>query len=467
MSAHPLAAVRGRGARGRGTGVRPPGPPVRALPGLLRKLAVDRLGMMRDAAELSDAVRVSIGPKRMYVFNRPDYAKHVLADNASNYRKGIGLVESRKVLGDGLLTSEGELWRAQRRAVRPAFRPGRIAAQAGAVAEESAKLVDLLRGRAGGGPVDVLKEVTGLTLGVLGRALMNADLEEYGGIAHAFEAVQDQAMFDMVTQSLVPTWVPLATQRRFRRARRELVRIADELVADHDLRAAGGEDADDALSRMILAARGHRDPAVGRRLLRDELITLLLAGHETTASTLGWTLLSLARHPRVRDRVREEARAVLAGGRLPEAEDLHRLVYTAQVVQEAMRLYPPVWILPRVARRDDEVGGYAVPAGSDVLICPYTLHRHPDLWEAPERFDPERFDPERSAHRSRYAYIPFGAGPRFCVGSGLGMMEAVFVTALVTRDLDLTPVPGHEGVAEPMMSLRMRGGLPMTVRVAR
>lgn len=444
----------------------PPGPPVWALPGLLRKLAVDRLGMMRDAARLSDAVRVAMGPKKMYIFNRPDYAKHVLADNAANYHKGIGLVESRKILGDGLLTSEGELWRAQRTNVQPAFRPRRITEQAGAVAEEAAALVSLLRTRAGQGPVDVLKELTGLTLGVLGRTLMDTSLDGHGGIAHAFEAVQDQAMFDMVTQGLVPTWVPLATQRRFRRARRDLTRTVDELVADRASRLDEAAPGDDAFARMILAARRHDDPAVGRRLLREELVTLLLAGHETTASTLGWTLLLLARHPHVRDLLRDEARAVLADGRPPDADDLHKLTYTTQVIQEAMRLYPPVWILPRIAQQADEVGGFPVPAGADVLVCPYTLHRHPDLWDDPERFDPGRFDAARAANRPRYAYIPFGAGPRFCVGSGLGMMEAVFVTALVTRDLDLDVVPGHRGVPEPMMSLRMRGGLPMTVREA-
>lgn len=444
----------------------PPGPAFWQLPGLLRKLAVDRLAMMRDAAQLSDAVRVSMGPKKMYIFNRPDYAKHVLADNAGNYHKGIGLVESRKVLGDGLLTSEGDLWKAQRRNVQPAFKPGRIAAQADVVAEEAGHLLGLLRQRVGGGAVDVLHEVTGLTLGVLGRTLMDTSMEEYGGIAHAFEAVQDQAMFDMVTQGLMPTWLPFATQRNFRRARKELTVTVDALVADRSARMVDGDRADDAFARMIVAARAQSDAAHGRKRLQDELVTLLLAGHETTASTLGWTLLLLARHPHVRDLVREEARAVLAGGRLPEVDDLHKLSYTMQVVQEAMRLYPPVWILPRIAQQADEVGGFSVPAKADVLVCPYTLHRHPDYWEDPERFDPSRFDVSRVATRPRYAYIPFGAGPRFCIGSNLGMMEAVFVTALLTRDLDLEVVPGHLGIAEPMMSLRMRGGLPMTVREA-
>ncbi|WP_326695983.1 cytochrome P450 [Streptomyces sp. NBC_01754] len=444
----------------------PPGPPARALPGLLRKLAVDRLGMMRDAARLGDAVRVSMGPKKLYIFNRPDYAKHVLADNSANYHKGIGLVQARRVLGDGLLTSDGAVWREQRRAVQPAFRPGRINQQATAVAEEAAELTALLRRHEGGGPVDVLQEVTGLTLGVLGRTLLDSDLSAHDSLAHAFEEVQDQAMLEMVTQGMVPSWLPLPPQARFRRARRELYRVADLLVADRSARMTAGDPGDDALSRIIAAARRRPgDPGQTRTRLREELVTLLLAGHETTASTLGWTLHLIARHPGVRARVREEARTVL-GERAPAVEDLHRLTYTTMVVQEAMRLYPPVWVLPRVAQRRDEVGRYTVSAKADVLICPYIMHRNPDLWDDPERFDPGRFEPEQVADRPRYAYIPFGAGPRFCVGSNLGMMEAVFVTALVTRDLDLRTVAGHRAVAEPMLSLRMRGGLPMTVHPA-
>ncbi len=444
----------------------PPGPPVSALPGLLRKLAVDRLEMMKDAAALGDAVRVSMGPKKLYIFNRPDYAKHVLADNSDNYHKGIGLVQSRRVLGDGLLTSDGEVWRAQRQTVQPAFKPGRINRQANAVAEEGAKLVALLRAHEGGGPVDVLHEVTGLTLGVLGRTLLDSDLSSQDTLAPSFEEVQDQAMLEMVSQGMVPGWLPLPPQARFRRARRELYRVADLLVADRSARMADGEPGDDALARIIEAAgRGNGPPRRVRGKLREELVTLLLAGHETTASTLGWTLHLLERHPEVRAAVREEARSVL-GERLPDLDDLHRLTWTTKVVQEAMRLYPPVWVLPRVAQREDEVGGYTVSARADVLICPYIMHRNPRLWEDPERFDPERFDPQAVASRPRYAYIPFGAGPRFCVGSNLGMMEAVFVTALITRDLDLRTAPGHRAVAEPMLPLRVRGGLPMTVSVA-
>ncbi|XVV07294.1 cytochrome P450 [Actinosynnema sp. CA-248983] len=439
----------------------PPGPPRSATLGLLKKLAGDRLALMTSAAnQYGDAVKMAIGPKTLYFFNHPDHAKHVLADNANNYHKGIGLVHARRALGDGLLTSEGELWRKQRRATQPAFQHKRIAKQATAVAESAGRLVDRLRAGVGGAPLNLMEEMTGLTLDVLGRTLLAEDLSEFEQVGHAFEAVQDQAMFEMVSMSMVPMWVPLPHQLRFRKARKELRRVVDELAARRV--AHGNTDGDDVLARVMASAAEEADPAFGTQRLHDELVTLMLAGHETTASTLGWTFHLLDRHPEVKERVQAEARSVL-GDRLPRYEDLHGLRYTAMVVEEVMRLYPPVWILPRAAQADDEVGGYHVPAGADVLICPYTLHRHPAFWDRPDRFDPERFNPQVTHDRPRYAYIPFGAGPRFCVGQHLGMMEATFTIAMIARELDLRTLPGYDVVPEPMLSLRVRGGLPMTV----
>jgi enediyne biosynthesis protein E7 len=445
------------------TGRTPPGPPRSATLGLLRKLAGDRLGLMTEARDTyGDAVRVVIGPKTLYIFNHPDHAKHVLADNAANYHKGIGYVEAKKALGDGLLTSEGELWRKQRRTIQPVFQNRRLAARAGIIADEAERLVKRLRGHIGGPPVDVLHELTGLTLAVLGQALLDADLSAFESVGHSFEAVQDQAMFEMETMGTVPLWLPLPKQRRFHKARKDLGRIVEALVAR---RLAEPTDGDDVLTRLIESTRAEADPKVGEQRMRDELVTLLLAGHETTASTLGWTLHLLSHHPEVTERLRAEVLDVV-GDRAPGFADLERLTYTSMVLQEAMRLYPPVWILTRNAQGDDEIGGYHVPAGSDVLICPYTLHRHPALWDEPTRFDPGRFDPARTANRPRYAYIPFGAGPRFCVGNHLGLLEATLVLVTLVRDLRLVAVPGHVAVPEPMLSLRVRGGLPMTVQEA-
>ena len=424
----------------------PPGPPMRALPGIYAKLVRDRLDLMTSAtATYGDAVRVVMGPKVLYIFNHPDHAKHVLADNSAGYHKGMGLAQARRVLGDGLLTSEGELWREQRAAIQPLFGNRRIAGQAGVVAQQAAELVDRLKACQGGPPVDLARELTAFTLGVFGRTLLDADLSTFTTIGHAFEAVQDQAMFEMVSLSLLPLWLPLRRHQRFKAARRQLGQIADSLAA--------GRPAIDGLA-------AGQNPS--RQRLREELITLLLAGHETTASTLSWALYLISAHPEVAERLRAEAIEVL-GNRLPSYEDLPALTYTTRVISETMRLYPPVWALTRQAQADDRVGGYHVPAGADVLICPYTLHRHPAFWAEPSRFDPDRFTEARSAGRPRYAYIPFGAGPRFCVGNNLGLLEATFVLTLLARELRLVTVPGYQVVAEPMLSLRIRGGLPMTV----
>lgn len=439
----------------------PPGPPRREALGILRDLRADRLGLMSSAVSTyGDAVLVAIGPKKLYIFNHPDHAKHVLADNAANYHKGIGYTEAKRALGDGLLTSEGALWKEQRRTIQPVFQHKRIAAQADVIIDEALGLVERLRGHLDGAAVDVLSEITALTLGVLGTTLLDADLGAFESIGHSFEAVQDQALFEMETLGMVPQWLPLKGQRTFRKARADLERITEILVEYR--KANPSASGDDVLTRLIESTGKESDRRVAERRVRDELVTLLLAGHETTASTVGWTLNLVSQHPEVRQRLHDEAVAVY-GDRRPSYEDLAKLRYTNMVLQETMRLFPPVWILPRRAVGPDEVGGYPIPAGAEILICPYTLHRHPRYWPEPLKFDPERFDPDVQSNRPRYAHIPFGAGPRFCVGNHLGMMEATFIISTLMRDLRLTQVPGFQVKPEPMLSLRLGGGLPMTV----
>jgi cytochrome P450 len=439
----------------------PPGLSRWSMMTMLPKMARDRLSVMSSvAARYGDAVTLPLGFSALHFFNHPDYAKYVLADNSANYHKGIGLIHAKRALGNGLLTSEGELWHKQRRTIQPAFAVKRLAGQVGAVVEEAERMVDRLATFQGRGPIDVREEMTALTLGVLGRALLDSDLGAFGSVGKSFEAVQDQAMFDMMSLGAVPTWLPLPKQARFRRARKDLQRVVDQLVVDRTARPS--ETGDDVLSRLIHSTAGESDPGVRAARMRDELVTLLLAGHETTASTLSWTFHLADENPEVWQRLHDEAVAVL-GDRQPVFEDLNRLEYTSMVLNEVMRLYPPVWLLPRRALADDVVGGYFVPAGSDVLICPYTLHRHPAFWDQPAKFDPERFAPDRTNSRPRYAYIPFGAGPRFCVGNNLGMMEAAFMIAMVARRLRLRKTPGRVVTPEPMLTMRIRGGLPMTV----
>jgi enediyne biosynthesis protein E7 len=458
-------------------GRRYPGPPMRAVPGLLRKLWSDRLSLLSDAAaEFGDVVRFAMGPKTIYFFNHPDHAKHVLADNAANYRKGMGLEQARRrILGDGLLTSEGETWRRERRALSPAFRRERIAGFADVVADAGAELVQRLGTYAGDRPaggagaeapdgvVDLVSEMTWLTMNVLGKTLLDADLTPLRVLGPAFEVAQDQAMFEMVTLGALPLWLPLSRNFRFRAAYRQIDDVVGGLIAarGHD----GGGDGNDVVSLLLAAYGEDMDAGARWRGLRDELVTILLAGHETTASTLSWTWYLLATHPEAASAVRAEAVSVL-GDRPPGFEDLAALPYTTMVIQEAMRLYPPVWGLPRKALAADMIDGYRIPAGADVMICPYTLHRHPGFWHDPDQFLPERFAPSEPPPAHRYAYIPFGAGPRVCVGSHLGMMEAVLVAAMVSRRFRFELAGPGEPSPEPNLSLRVHGGLPVRVRLA-
>lgn len=452
-------AVRSRVAL-RAGGSLPPGPRGHPLVGSLWQVWRDRLGLMSAAVrEHGDAVRITMGPKALYLFNHPDHARHILSENHGNYRKGIGLVHARRALGDGLLTSDGDRWRHQRQAVQPAFARDRIAATADVIGDETERMLARWRLQPAG-TVDLVSELTSLTLGVLGRSLLRVDLGASDRIGEAFHAVQDQAMFEMMTLSAVPAWLPLPRQLRFRAARRELGRLVDRLVAERTAR--GGGAGDDLLARLLASTGRDPDPRAGRRRLRDELVTLLLAGHETTASTLGWTWYLVERHPEVYRRMHAEAVEVL-GDRRPSYPDLARLRYTTQVVEEAIRLYPPVWMLTRRAVREDRVGGHRVPAGADVLICPYTMHRNPAFWDDPEGFDPDRFDPDAARDRPRYAYIPFGAGPRVCVGSYLGLLEAVLVAAMIAREFRLYRPSRAPVRPEPMLSLGLRGGLPVVV----
>jgi len=415
----------------------------------------DRIEAMADLAEkYGDAVRVPIGRTQLHFFNHPDHARHVLTENAGNYTKGIGQVHAKRALGEGLLTAEGDAWRRQRQALKPAFHAKRLPMQTEVVAAATRQwLADLAS--SGVTDLDLREQLTHLTLRIVGPALMGTDLAEFGDIGSAFEAVQDQAMLEMITFNRLPDWLPLPTKTRFRRANAQL----DDVVTTLLRRPSAQVDPDSILALLSDDSR----PSDLRLRVRDELVTMLLAGHETTATLMSWAFYLLDRHPQAREAVREEADRVLAGGE-PDFETLKQLTYTGAVLKETMRLYPPVWLLPRRAIADDVIDGHFVPAGSDVLLCPYTLHRHRSYWSEPSAFRPERFlgagEPS-----NRYAYVPFGAGPRVCVGSALGTLEATLAVAMISRDYRFRVVPKSVST-EAMMTLRVRHGLPVTVERA-
>ncbi len=254
-----------------------------------------------------------------------------------------------------------------------------------------------------------------------------------------------------------PLWIPTPRNLAFKRARAELDRVVYDIIASRRRRHAPKGD----LLDMLLAAREQGSgEGMTDRQLRDEVMTLLLAGHETTATTLTWTWYLLSKHPGAARKLRAELDVVL-GGRLPGVGDLPALEYTQRVVRESMRLYPPVWVISRTAIEEDEIGGYTIPAGSILLLSQYAMHRHPDFWENPEGFDPDRFSPERSEGRHRYAYFPFGGGPRLCIGANLAMLETELILAILAQRYRLELLPGHPVEPEPLITLRPRYGMKM------
>jgi cytochrome P450 len=388
----------------------------------------------------------------------PTQIRYVLRTNNRNYLKAEQYELVKLVLGEGLLASEGDFWRRQRRLVQPAFHRRRIAGLASMMVAETERTLSRRSDSSWrrGEPFDVSQEMTDLTLRIVSKALFGPAADR------DFERISDaQAVLgrylDRMTATFfsLPHWVPTPANLRYRRALATLHGVMDGAI---DERERGGQRGDDLLS-MLLEARDERTgEGMDKRQLRDEAMTLLFAGHETTAAALSWTWWLLGTHPEAESRLHEELDGVLAG-RVPEFEDLPDLSYTRMVFQEATRLYPPAWIISRQSIEDDEVGGYRIPAGTTVLISSYVTHRNPRYWEDPEIFDPERFLPERSAGRPEFAYLPFGGGPRKCIGDHFAMTEGVLILATIAQRYRLLPVPAHPVEPQPLLTLKPKRGI--------
>jgi cytochrome P450 len=392
--------------------------------------------------------------------NDPEGIKHVLLDNVANYRKSrIARRVLKPGLGEGLLTAEGERWRRHRRILAPAFHPKHVAAFAPIITEASDAMLARWRSQPASQPLDIAGEMMALTLEIISRTMFSSDLGQHGTmIGQAITDYQERSgrasLLDMLN---LPDWLPRLGPMRARRAIAPLDQAIEAVLARRRVRA---EDKGDLLS-MLLAAR---DEETGERLsdreIRDEVATIFTAGHETTANGLAWTWYLLSQHEEVRARLEAELARVL-GGRLPTAADLPSLSYTRMIFDEAIRLYPPAHTMSREAIGPDVILGHAIPKGAMVIISPWLVHRHRTLWEEPDRFDPERFRPERAAMRPRFAYIPFGGGPRICIGMAFALQEAVLILATIAQHFRLRLKPGHAVELMGLITLRPKGGLPM------
>jgi cytochrome P450 len=408
------------------------------------------------AREYGDVVRVRFLLWPTYLLFHPDAVRHVLQEKHSNYGKDLYTYRMLKpVVGDGLVTNDGPSWLRQRRLMQPLFHRQRLA-EFGQIATAACdRMLDGWADRARRGePVDLLEEVTRLTLRVAGLAFFRIDLSsEADEFGRAF-AVANRLLADYVYSPFPPLAFPSRRNLRLRAASETLDRVVRRLIAE---RRRQGTDAGDVVSMLLLARDEQTGAGMDDQQVRDEVITLLFAGHDTTASALTWACYLLAQHQEVQERARAEA----AGVGSPSAEDLARLAYTRMVLEETIRLYPPGWSFGRKALRDDQIGGYDIPAGSLVWVCPYVTHRHPAFWERAEEFDPERFTPERTRSRSRFAYFPFSSGPRMCIGSQFAMMVAQLVLASILGRYRLLLPDGLRVEPEAALSLRPRGPVPI------
>lgn len=437
--------------------VYPPSPKRKPIMGHLMGFRRDPLGFLLNAAQdHGDLVHFKFGPQDIFFVNHPETIRDVLVTNNRNFTKSRGLEMAKRFLGEGLLTSEGDFHRRQRRLAQPAFHHKRIYAYAQVMAEYGE------RRRAhwqDGQTLDIAQEMMGLTLAIVGKTLFDADVEgEAKEIGKALSEIMH--MFDRITTPFpwLLEMLPLPSNFRFNRARARLDETIYRIINE---RRASREDRGDLLSMLLLATDTEGDgTGMSDRQLRDEAMTIFLAGHETTANALTWTWYLLSQHAEVEARLHEEIDTVLQG-RLPTAEDFPRLPFTEMVLAEAMRLYPPAWAIGRRAIADYRIGEYTIPARTIILMSPYVMHRNPRYYPEPLRFDPERWTAAAREARPKFAYFPFGGGPRVCIGEGFAWMEGVLLIAAIAQQWRMRLAPNQKVAPQPMITLRAKNGIQM------
>lgn len=439
----------------------PPSPKGHPIFGNIREFTSNTLQFLLDIRAYGDLASFKFGPFRAYVINHPDIIHDVLVTQANKfYKTSATKGVTKEVLGSGLFTNDGDSWKRQRKLVQPAFHTKRIANYADVMVDYANQAADTWQE---GQHVDVGHEMTALTMRIVSKTLFDAEVTgEEDALSQAVTTVL--SVIDKRFNQLLPrpSWLPTATNRQMREATKQLDTIIQSFI---DERRRSGEDRGDLLS-MLLMAQDEDSTAQGMsdKQVRDEAMTLFGAGHETTANTLTWAWYLLSQNHEMEERLRAELDGVL-GGRLPTFEDLPQLQYTEMVIKEAMRIFPPAWSVSRQAIEDVTVGGYTFKKGSIFLINIYGVHRDERYFPDAMTFDPERFSPENEKNITKYAYLPFGAGRRVCIGNAFAIMEAKLIVATLAQRLQFSLVPGHPVAPERIFVLRPKHGMAMNVRL--
>lgn len=436
-----------------------PGPKAKMPGGQMFAFRRDALALMTHLArQYGDIVAYRLGLAQVVLLNHPDYIRDVLVTHHRNFTKGRGLQWAKYILGEGLLTSEGELHHRQRRLAQPAFHRQRLATYGAVMVDYGVRLRQRWQD---GETRDIAHDMMRVTLGIAGKTLFDADVEaEAKDVGDALVTIMELFPRFMLPFSRLIGKLPLPSNWRADAARSRLDTVVYSIIQE---RRASGVDKGDLLSMLLLAQDEEGDGGgMSDQQLRDEAMTLFLAGHETTANMLTWTWYLLSQYPAIEAQLQAELDTVLAG-RLPTMEDMPRLTYTRMILAESMRLYPPAWLLGRRAINDYEVGGYIIPARSIITLCQYVMHRDPRYYPDPETFDPQRWTAEAETSRPKFAYFPFGGGPRQCIGESFAWMEGMLLLATLAQEWQLRLVPGHPVEPKALITLRPRYGMRMTL----
>jgi enediyne biosynthesis protein E7 len=436
-----------------------PGPRGHFLLGNLREFRSDVLKLVTESAAVyGDIVRCRLGPQIVHLLNHPDHIEQVLQKRAANYNKDTrSSAYIKSVTGDSLLTCNGEFWKRQRRMDQPAFHHRQIAGFAEKMTASATKMLTEWENTNKDGKIlDISSEMARLTYSIVGQTLFSFDTGKDAETVEKAMRVILPHVFSRLGQLINwPIWFPTPSNRRFHRSLAEVDEVVYRIIDQHRRTQENGEPDTDLLAMLLRVRDGETGTGLDDSQLRNETITFLLAGHETTANALTWIFYLISQNPEVERQLLAEITQVL-GDRIPTLQDIPKLTYTKTVIQETMRLYPPIWIIERRVIEEDVIGGFTLPAGSSVVISPYALHRHPAFWDRPEVFDPSRFQ-----HSPPAAYIPFGAGPRFCIGNEFSMLEAHLITTMVMQKFQLRLVPGQTIQPLPDITLRSKYGMMM------
>jgi len=443
----------------------PPGPKQKLPLFLFLNFLRNPIGVLVDISKYGDISHFKFGTQHVYFLNHPDYITDVLVTYNNSFIKSRGLQVAKKVLGEGLLTSEGSLHHNQRQLLQPVFHQDRLRIYAATMTEHILRMCNRWQNNY---TIDVHKEFTQLALAIICKALFNFDIEsETKEIGKHVTTLVEYFNRARMPLAQVIEKLPLPSNKRFRYAKEQLDAIIYRIIDDHDNMLANGSFTDDNhhgdLISLMRASNNFSSngPHIIPKLQRDNVMTIFLAGHETVANALTWTFYLLSQNNREEEMLHEEVDSVLGQDLPPTFADIPKLEYTQKVFAESMRLYPPAWAVGRQAIHDCKIGRYTIPAGSTVLMSQYLIHRDPRFFPEPERFDPERWNIDRRTNLPRFSYFPFGGGPRSCIGEPFAWTEGILAIATIARKWKMKLEPGHQIALKPLVTLRPKYGMRM------